>query len=161
MRTASISGHHNIVEADRPIIVQSSRICSAVALNTPTAIYYARQYPSCVSLAASATKCRERQFDASSGALCQLKSISGAGFLRAEYALKSMPDTCGMPSSKTTGKAAWVIGAALLLAAWSTAFADTTVRAAATEGKSDDNTVRIEHGCETPGGDDLAAAPLA
>lgn len=59
-----------------------------------------------------------------------------------------------MLNPKTTRKTALVIGAAFSLIAGSTAFADTTVRSAATEGRTDDNALRIEHGCQTRGGDE-------
>jgi hypothetical protein len=61
-----------------------------------------------------------------------------------------------MLNSKTPRKIALVIGAALSLAAGSTAFAETTIRSAATEGRTDDNAIRIEHGCQTRGGDEAS-----
>lgn len=59
-----------------------------------------------------------------------------------------------MLNSKMIGRAAWAIAAALL-AVGSTAFAHTTIKAQATEGVSDDNALKIGHGCETPDGDHI------
>jgi hypothetical protein len=61
-----------------------------------------------------------------------------------------------MLNSKTSARIALVIGAALSLAVGSTAFAETTVRSAATEGRTDDNAIRIEHGCQTRDGDEAS-----
>jgi len=56
-----------------------------------------------------------------------------------------------MLNSNAAKRAVWIIGAALFVVA-STAFAHTTIRSQVTESTTDDNAIKIGHGCETPDG---------
>ena len=59
-----------------------------------------------------------------------------------------------MPPIKNAARLATIAGLALLLAAGAAA-AHTTVRSQATESVTEDNALRIGHGCETPDGANL------
>jgi len=56
-----------------------------------------------------------------------------------------------MLNSNAARKAAWIIGAALFVVG-STAFAHTTIRSQATESTTEDNAIKIGHGCTTADG---------